>query len=812
MDNFSKIVITTEESAGMERIMEPVTFGIPFPKGYLKEKTHLGIYDSKGNTIPFQIKILSNWQEQSVKWALLDILVNCEPKSAVNYYLILKDQPFLEEGQHYDSIKIEESNSSITIDTEKAIFIIDKKTFMPFRQVNISGVNVIDQSNSCMMLKDEFNREYTPKIKNISIETRGLIRSTVKAQGQFVYKDGSVFSDFLARASFYAGKRFAKIDFTIRNSKASKHPGGLWDLGDEGSIYFKDLSFNFALTEKKDISIFWKTEINEKERRLNNDKIEIYQDSSGGVKWDSLNHVNKNGKVMNSFRGYKVYSVDLLEQGFRATPTIVVQSQNRKMAATLQKFWQNSPKAIEAENNLLTLRLFPHQYNDVYELQGGEQKTHTIFLVFGHDNNEDINIDWVHAPLVAKASPNWYAKTGAHGYLASAADNKNPDYQALIEHAILGDKNFFDLREEVDEYGWRNFGEVYADHEIVNYKGGRFPFISHYNNQYDVINGCILQYLRSGDIRWYDLMTDLTKHVIDIDIYHTTKDRNAFNNGTFWHTNHFMHAETSTHRSFSCKHQNNEKTYSYGGGPSPENCYSTGLLNYYYLTGEELAKETILELSKWILSQDKMDNNLIGIIRGIKKRISSSLNEFSGSPTRSQANMLNTLLDAFELTNDREYLSKAEKLIKKFISPVDDINRFNENEVIKFGHILFLQSLGKYLDVKEGMDEKDDMYNYTKKSFLYHAMWMLDNEVPYKKIFHKLDIPSSTWPAHDVRKSAIFNFAYKYADGPLKHKFKAKAEFFFNTAIKDVLSFSDESMYFVRPLAVLMHYGVMHIY
>ena len=47
-------------------------------------------------------------------------------------------------------------------------------------------------------------------------------------------------------------------------------------------------------------------------------------------------------------------------------------------------------------------------------------------------------------------------------------------------------ESILNRREIIDEYGWRNFGEIYADHEAV-YHQGRGPFVSHYNNQYDLI-------------------------------------------------------------------------------------------------------------------------------------------------------------------------------------------------------------------------------------------------------------------------------------------------------------------------------------
>ena len=132
-----------------------------------------------------------------------------------------------------------------------------------------------------------------------------------------------------------------------------------------------------------------------------------------------------------------------------------------------------------------------------------------------------------------------FAQTGAVAYLTPIA---NPaiasralgEADDLVRTAVTGPECFFARREIVDEYGWRHFGDMYADHEAVDHTGPE-PLVAHYNNQYDVVHGAAVQYMRSGDRRWFDLMRDLARHVIDIDIYHTDRDRPAFNGGMFCH-------------------------------------------------------------------------------------------------------------------------------------------------------------------------------------------------------------------------------------------------------------------------------------
>ena len=95
--------------------------------------------------------------------------------------------------------------------------------------------------------------------------------------------------------------------------------------------------------------------------------------------------------------------------------------------------------------------------------------------------------------------------------------------------------------------------------------------VSHYNNQYDAVAGFASQFLRTGDVRWWELMDDLARHVVDIDIYHTDRDKSAYNDGLFWHTSHYVDAGLSTHRSYP------QSPRVGGGGPSNEHNYATGL-------------------------------------------------------------------------------------------------------------------------------------------------------------------------------------------------------------------------------------------
>src|SRR4029453_10293699 len=145
--------------------------------------------------------------------------------------------------------------------------------------------------------------------------------------------------------------------------------------------------------------------------------FELYQDSSGGENWKSPVHINRERSVPNTFRGYRVTAGGVKQDGLRATPIVELRRGAAVLALAVPHFWQNLPKAIECDGDVVTARLFPRQYADLHEIQGGEQKTHELFIAFGTDTVTDDPLAWCRQRLVAHALPEWYAASGAVPYL-----------------------------------------------------------------------------------------------------------------------------------------------------------------------------------------------------------------------------------------------------------------------------------------------------------------------------------------------------------------------------------------------------------
>jgi hypothetical protein len=796
------IPLFIEERSGITRISEPVTIGVPFPQGAVVDPSFLTLWNNNEQLLPLQTQTLASWFDGSAKWILLDFQASVEANAQTLYQLRL-DSEKLTPCQS-PRLSIKESVEHFIVDAGSATFFLNRRFAKPFDRVLVQGADLIAVEGSSLVFIDDAGQAYVPNISDLAVETLGPLRATIRAQGELQTASRTGLARFVVRLHFHAGSGFVAMQMTLHNPRAARHPGGLWDLGDEGSIYFKDLSLHVPLRMQNAPDIAWTTEPRLPLKKHSTTHLEVYQASSGGENWQSTNHVNRFGKVAQTFRGYRVTAEgSLVEEGFRATPVLAVQGEHGSVTATIEKFWQNFPKAIAANRNELALRLFPQQYNDVFELQGGEQKTHTIYLQFSAPEEGQLDLGWVHDRLLPRATPQWYANSKACSYLSPLSQDQNAECRALIDGAISGPQSFFARREIIDEYGWRHFGDLYADHEAVRHTG-ESPLVAHYNNQYDVLYGAVVEYLRGGDRRWFELMRDLAWHVIDIDIYHTVEDRPAYNGGLFWHTDHYLDAATATHRSYSKASLTKKDARSYGGGPSNEHNYTSGLLYYYFLTGDATAREAVLNLAALVINMDDGSHRFLGWLdrRPTGFCSSTTTREYHG-PGRGAGNSINALLDAYELTHEDHYLVKTEELIRRCVHPEDNIQeRRLDDPERRWSYLVFLQVLGKYLDCKVDKSEIDYMYGYAQASLLHYAEWMLEHEVPYATVLDKVEIPTETWPAQDVRKSVVFHIATKHAVGPFQEAFKERATFFFRACIRDLHAFPTCTL--MRPVALLL--------
>jgi hypothetical protein len=822
--------IQFHETLGVKRNHEPVTWGLPFPRGRLKNTGQIEIHDSQKNQYNFFCEPISFWHDGSIKWAHFDFQVSLMPNAVKSLFLYCHengDKKLQNSNISMSVLSCNADDKEIVVQTGKATFKISKKVFAPFSKAFIGKNTYIDNDITKIELIDTLGDIWKPEIHQWNIESINPYRLVLCFQGSFVRDRKKCSLVFKSRLSFFINRSNIRLDFTIRNPEPANHTGGLWDLGDGGSFFFKSLNLYIGQKQRN----FYLANFSEYDDFVKISGIThftIYQDSSGGDNWYSRNHVTKENNIPLQFQGYIVKrDGKIFSEGSRADPVMLLSDGSAFISVYVRNFWENFPKSIDFQNNILTIGLFPDIRQGDFELQGGEQKTHTIDIFLADNSMDPMSIEYTRSPLIPIISPEWYYNSKACLNPLPVSSYKKDSfyklYNNMIESAVKGDNTFIKKRESIDEYGWRNFGDIYADHEAVFHQG-ESPFISHYNNQYDVVMGCITQFFRTGNHIWFTLAKQYADHVSDIDIYHTTKDRYQFNNGMFWHTDHHLEAETSTHRSVSQKHKGKKPGNLLGGGPSYDHCYATGFLYLFFLTGEQKYKESLLDLSKNVVEGMKGPDTLTELCFISTKRMYKALRNsmskklyceevygLKEGPGRASGNALNTLMDAYQLTKEKVFMDFADNLITTCVSPYDDIEKRSfDNVEIRWMYTVFFKSLCRYIDIKLEDNILDEPYIYACSSLLHYSNWMCEKEYPYLEKPAILEFPNETWAAQELRKSDVLAYASKLASQEtFKETLQKKARFFFEAGICGLQQFETWSL--TRPIVLLMRNGTEHL-
>lgn len=780
------------------RTNEPVTVGIPLPKGLSSSAAGWTVLSVDGRPSPLQTRVLDRWSDGSIRWALLDFKGTVIEGHAGEVTLALGGNCIAP----FRPIALSQTGDTLGVDTGAALFSISPQAPSLFSEVSVNGVPAVDGTRSALAIITGAGLPARVTWRSPVVEEQGALRTVVRVDGDVACGRKAKLC-LIARLHFFSDSPVVRMLLTVRNPHRARHPGGFWELGDAGSLLLKDVSIILQRPSAQPVEAIRCSIEPGASETVAQERMEVYQDSSGGENWTSSNHVNRDGIVPNTFRGYRCRVDNEERRGLRATPIVWLDSTKTLLGATLPHFWQNFPRAIRASSEALEIALFPAEYADLHELQGGEQKTHECYFSFGADRVTEMPLAWCRSRLLASASPGWYATGEAIPYLTPAASDPHHDYLLLANAAIEGPDTFEIKRESVDEYGWRHFGEIYGDHEAVRRTEGP-PLVSHYNNQYDPILGFACQFFRSGNPRWWTQFLELAAHVVDIDIYHTHEDKAAYNNGLFWHTVHYVDAGKATHRSYPKAPGSN------GGGPASEQNYTTGLLLHHLTTGDAASREAALNLAQFVIDMDDGTKTVFRCLdRGYTGHASASGSALYHGPGRGSGNSLNALLDGHRISGERKFLEKAEQIIRRAVHPAQDIEALNLADVErKWFYTMFLQALGKYLDHKAEMNELDVMYAYARASLLHFARWMARNENPYLDKPEILEFPTETWAAQDMRKSDVFRFAARHADGDQHSLFLERSAFFFNDSVARLKTMNTHTL--ARPVVLLLSHGFAH--
>ena len=494
---------------------------MPFQQGTLHDLAHCWINVAEGASEPSAMKATSQWPDGSVKWAVAKTVL--EPESGLYSDISVEcaaDSVHQDNDSTLQPLRVVQTSDQVTVCDGSIRYVFEMAGPQLFPQV-FSGDSQIWHEESIRLAVSSEDTSALECVKtSLTVEEKDAVSAMIIVRGQ-VAVSSSARLEVSLHYEILRGN-WLRLGVRIHNPHRAQHPEFLWDLGDKGSIHFNELALCIAKSDNE--SVRFRPEPQDDWIEPDSVKTTLFQASSGGDNWDSPNHINASGDMCNRFKGYRVDADGAdTQQGLRASPLVWVDSASGgNWGMKVPRYWQNFPKCLGFDDASITIGLFPEEHGSSYELQGGERKHHDIVFSFSDDSD---SLEWVDQPRMLVVDKSAVADSQVLRY----AQNDGGDaYNNIIAKSLCARTGIAAKREFIDEFGWRNFGDIYADHETL-YHDSDDVFVSHYNNQYDPIYGFGRQYLLTGDTRWYELMVELSQHVLDIDIYRTEEDRAEYN-------------------------------------------------------------------------------------------------------------------------------------------------------------------------------------------------------------------------------------------------------------------------------------------
>ncbi len=798
-----KVPITIEHKILNKQQPKPIRFSVPFANGKVFDCNRLELSSATSKVYPAHYKILAYWPNGSIKWLQGFSQINEQGR-----FLLTNKAEKNKETQADPSCNFvcTATKNAVIINNHGQSFSLNKKQLCLFK-MDCAGqfpsqpdsIQLIDASGD--ILKAIIEEPIQTEANDFEI--------AVTCRGCFQGENNNSPVHFKAHYTFYNNCPQVNFKLTIHNTKSMKHKAGKWDLGNENAFNFKQLALHFRPQDPKAIDLLYHKDgprvsmakLFAQEKQT----ISLFQASSGGENWQSDNHVNAENTIPLHFRGFRLLTGNkVLDQGLRATPQLYFNDKHGQCRVLTRQFWQHFPKAISFDGKDIIYAIFPEQHHDGFELQPGEKSSFAVQFNFCKDAHSEPLAQPETQPLV-QICPQYLASTLALSQF-DFVDPKDP-LQTIIAQGIDGPNSFFYKRECIDEYGWRNFGDLFADHEVSEYQGND-ELVSHYNNQYDPLLGFLQQYLLNKNPKWLELASDLANHIKDIDIYDTVFDRGEYNQGLFWHTDHYVPAKTASHRTYSKLQPRNVYMDHIGaGGPGSNHCYTSGLALHYFLTGSQSSKNAVIKLTGWITHIFEGSGTFGEFLLALKNRHRPDTKNVLSQQyplDRGTGNYINALLDAFEVTNQQSYLDKASLVLKHTLhkSDVIDEQKFRDVENSWF-YTIVLQSAYKYLLIKEKNKQLDSSFQSILLAFLHYSDWMAVNEQPYLLTPEILEYPNITWAAQDIRKANILYMAAYYANNTEQQTlYRNKATDFYHYVINFISDHKQASQ--TRVLTILM--------
>ena len=627
----------------------PFRGGVPFAKGQIKSLERVIVVDEEGNIIPHQSKILAFWPDKSIKWALITLKASVPSGKTKNLYLQYGDT--IRPLKQPSALKIEEAPQEITVTTGPLKFNIDKNSFYLFNKVwrdmnqdKEFDDNEIVTKKADLVLTHNGKEYHSYLDRNVTftIEEKGPEAVCIKAQGWFTSERNEKFCQFITRIYAYPGSDYLKVKHTFvytgypENKYHYLYKGKRLPENETIEEVYIKLPF-----ETKPEDVFTYSVNNEFLRSdikgslfLTQTQDDKFSFNQGGLPLDKEGRIGDWIDVSDYSRGISIGVKNLWQQypkGFRV---------NNKDKSIVTYLW---PK----EAGQLDLKTIESADGPDACARGsafGLAKTHDIVFYFhntGISRQAVATMEGLCSDIVLRASKEWVSDTKALGRVLESGSTlflfKDAEkfLSDLFDWGARQIKNF-------KWYGMIDFGDTLSWYRKEAYDESYDEWGWHPRGRWGWFNcegvgthtGSLIQFLRTGEYKYFTFGANLARHIMDIDTCHYN---------TVANDKRLSRVITDDYSQVGSMHRHNANHW---GGRNEETSHTNiaGLALYYYITGDERAHDVINEVGSFLL----------------KEKI-TYFGHPDIAPQRNIANVLWGDVVLYEITTDERYKEEADK-------------------------------------------------------------------------------------------------------------------------------------------------------
>jgi hypothetical protein len=615
------------EAAGVERQGEPVTSGVPFPEGAVKDAGKLALVGANGKAIPAAFTVLSTWpKDKSVRWALLDTQVSVPANGAADLAVGL-GAPAAPAAK----LVVDDGADLITVNTGVLKFTVRKKGFRLFESawLDESGKGSFTDAHKllvehgeglAMTVKDQRYTSAGDPSGSVTVEEKTPLRVALLATGKLA-GSGPDGYHYEVRIHAYAGSPLVKVVPTV-----IKKFGKRRDITQN----FTDLSLGLKLASAKGLGYALGGEEAPASGKLDAGKTAGVLVSSS-TKWEFTGEAKGSGDP----KGKKPLTLGWAD----------LSGADGGVAVGVYRFWQVFPKGLELSGDgTIDVGLLPKRLGKPQEFYTGMARTHEVLVVFhGKAAPAELQKRFVafQKPLFAQAPAEWYCqKTGVFGPMAAAGTELAPGATEAVKKLdaqiagcfdqLTGQRrdNYQRSGVTMDAYGFLAFGDT------IHYTWDEEPVGSPWkiawdSNYYDLPLLAGLTFVRTGERKFLDYFTDHTWHLMDVDVIFWDDSPSEARGGS-------RRCPATNHVGFDPP-EHKEPVHN----ASFDHHKSESLFARYLLLGDRRSLSAAQDLLWW--AENTKRDGALGV--------------------RNSANQTLTLLAGYWLTGDEKYLAHAKKLV-----------------------------------------------------------------------------------------------------------------------------------------------------